>query len=103
RLVRGGHLITEHVGLLVVSLVYGRISAVNSDQARPSHGSTTPVPAPRRSTTSTLAPFGNGSSDHARKASLDPRTVTNTSPAPRSPLVATVRVPTQPMAEASLT
>src|SRR5262249_36840903 len=54
-------------------------------------------------TTSTLAPFGNGSSDHARKASLDPRTVTNTSPAPWSPRVATVSVPTQPIAEASLT
>src|SRR6201997_931884 len=74
-----------------------------SDPARPSHGSTTTVRAPRTSTTSTLEPFGRGSSDHARKASLDPRTVTNTSPAPRSPRVATISLPTQPIAEASLT
>src|SRR5207253_1306524 len=83
RLVRSGHLITEHCWTpCSFAVVYQGISAVNSDPARSFHGSTTTVRGPRTSTTSTLLPFGNGSSDHARKASCDPRRFTSTSPAP---------------------
>lgn len=61
------------------------------------------VLAPRTPTTSTLVPFGNGSSERARNASLVPRTESMTSPGPSAPLVATINVPTQPITEASLT
>src|SRR4030088_2020611 len=51
--------------------------------------------------TSTVAPFGSGSSDHARKASDPPRILITTSPGPVAPRVLTVKTPIRPKRDES--